>query len=94
MSEIHCEIDCMIFSGGDKRHSVGCYHYPESMTKMLDDAKQKLHQLEEENREMQGILKLVEWSNDTRGFKFCPMCGNLRPNHSTNCRLSKILNRK
>lgn len=79
--------------GGESNHR-GIVNFPDEKPCPLCSAIKELHQLEEDNREMKGILKLVEWSNDTRGFKFCPMCGNLRPNHSTHCRLSKILNRK
>jgi hypothetical protein len=33
-----CEAGCISFDGGEKRHHRDCVHYPESLTKMYDDA--------------------------------------------------------
>jgi len=41
-----CEKGCTCFSGGEVKHNPHCVHYPESRTKMYDDLKAKLEQLE------------------------------------------------
>jgi hypothetical protein len=33
-----CEAGCLSFYGGEKKHHHNCAHYPESQTKMLNDA--------------------------------------------------------
>lgn len=33
-----CQAGCTYFDGGEKRHDRNCIHYPESRTKMYDDA--------------------------------------------------------
>ena len=33
-----CEAGCLPFDGGEKKHHQDCVHYPESQTKMLNDA--------------------------------------------------------
>ena len=34
----NCEAGCIPFDGGEKKHHHDCVHYPESQTKMLNDA--------------------------------------------------------
>ena len=44
--EQKCVAGCMPFSGGETKHHKHCPHYPESLSKMLDD-------LRGENRALQ-----------------------------------------
>lgn len=47
MSE-QCEMLCMIYDGGEIKHHPNCVYYPESRTKMYDDAVVRIGELEEE----------------------------------------------
>lgn len=56
VDQFDCEAGCVPFTGGERRHHSDCKHYPESMTKMLDDAQQRIAELEAENKRLQGRL--------------------------------------
>lgn len=53
MSEPKCETGCKHFTGGEIRHHKDCMFYPESLTRMLDQA---LARLEERDAEI-ALLK-------------------------------------
>lgn len=41
-----CEAGCQVFYGGEVRHHKDCAYYPESITKMFDEAKDRLREFE------------------------------------------------
>lgn len=65
--EPQCDAGCMVFTGGDRRHTKTCPHYPESINKMLDDAREDIATLRNELKmghgaaiELAALRSLVE----------------------------------
>ena len=52
-----CEAGCMTFYGGERRHHKDCFYYPDSLTRLYDEAVRKIKELElllnSENTEQQ-----------------------------------------
>jgi hypothetical protein len=66
---LECETGCVSLTGGDVRHHPDCKFYPESRTKMYDDAIARIDSLSAENERLAKERDYAQaWSNNWQGL--------------------------
>ena len=83
-----CIVGCKAFTGGEIYHHKDCPFYPESMSKMFDDAKQ---QLKEANKQTEEGYKTIEELIDgearlTQKIEDMQCCGNCKHLFKDTCK--------
>lgn len=67
MKDRKCETGCQMLEGGEVKHDKNCVHYPESLTKMYDDAVARVKKFESAIKSTLEIKSL--WLPPVVGYK-------------------------